>query len=64
METFHAIEMWDLFEAGNLSPDTALTGRHSRVETDPDVEAVLDEIAAAQLEAETRALAREAAELC
>jgi RIO kinase 1 len=59
METQFAIEMWDLFEAGNLEPDTVLTGQHSRLELDADVEAVLDEIAQAQLDAETRELVRD-----
>jgi len=61
LETSYAIEIWDLYEAGELTPDTPLTGRHSRVETEADVDAVLDQIDEARREAEARALGREAA---
>jgi RIO kinase 1 len=59
LTTEFAIEMWDLFEAGDLEPDSVLTGMHSRVETEADVEAVLDEIDAARLEAELRDIFRD-----
>ena len=59
--TEYAIEMWDRYEAGTLQPDSVLTGRHSRAFVPADVEAVLDEIAEARLNAETEELAREEA---
>ena len=62
LETQYAIEMWDLYEAGKLQPETILTGRHSRIDKEADVEAVLDEIEAARQEAEARQLGREEAE--
>ena len=61
LDTQYAIEMWDIYEAGELQPDTVLTGRHSRIEIAADVEAVLEEIEAARLEAEARQLGREQA---
>jgi RIO kinase 1 len=63
LETEYAKEMWDLFEAGDLLPDTVLTGRHGRIELEADVEAVLDEIDEARFEAEARERGREEAEL-
>lgn len=59
--TQHAIEIWDLYETGELHPDMVLTGRHSRVEGEADVDAVLDQIEEARREAEARRLGREAA---
>lgn len=61
-DTHYSFEMWDLFEAGTLKPDTVLTGRHSRIETDADVDAVLDEIEDARLEAELRVIGMEDAD--
>lgn len=58
-DTEYAIEMWDLYEAGDLHPDTILTGQHSRIEIEADVEGVLDEIEAARLDAELRELLRD-----
>lgn len=54
--TQFAIEMWDLYEAGELQPDTVLSGRHKRVYSAADVESVLDEIEMARLESELREL--------
>ena len=62
IETQYACEIWDLFEAGELQPDTVLTGWHSRVEATPDVAAVLVQIEVARQEAEARRLGREAAQ--
>jgi len=59
--TQYAIEIWDLYEAGELQPDSVLTGRHSRSYTDPDVLAVLEQIEEARHEAEARQLGREEA---
>ena len=61
METQFAREIWELYEAGDLQPDTVLTGRHVRREANADVDAVLDQIQEARLEAEARQLGREAA---
>ena len=57
-ETQFAVEIWDLYEGGELQPDTVLTGRHSRVEEAADVDAVLDQIDEARREAEARELGR------
>ena len=62
LETQYAIEMWDLYQAGNLRPDTILTGRHGRIESAADVEAVLDQIEEARQEAEARQIGMEVAE--
>lgn len=61
LDTQYAIEIWDRYEAGELQPDSVLTGRHSRVETDPDLQAILDQIEEARREAEIRQLGREEA---
>ena len=60
METQFAREIWDIYEAGDLHPDTVLSGRHVRREANADVDAVLDQIQEARLEAEARQLGREA----
>ena len=61
MQTQYAREIWELYEAGDLHPDTVLTGRHVRREAMADVDAVLDQIQEARLEAEARQLGREEA---
>jgi len=61
LDTQYAIEIWDRYEAGDLSPDTALSGRHARIEIDADVAAVLEQIEEARREAEARQLGREEA---
>jgi RIO kinase 1 len=45
--TKYAKEIWALFEAGNLNPNTELTGEFAEAEQAADVGAVLDEINAA-----------------
>ena len=60
-QTQFAIEMWDLYQAGELQAETALTGRHNRVEIEADVEAVLDQIEEARYEAQARELGRQEA---
>ncbi|WP_133178423.1 PA4780 family RIO1-like protein kinase [Shewanella decolorationis] len=56
LKTQYAKEMWALFEAGQLKPDTQLTGKFTEVLVDSDVNAVLDEIQAAYDEAQERKL--------
>ncbi|ESE39613.1 PA4780 family RIO1-like protein kinase [Shewanella decolorationis] len=56
LKTQYAKEMWALFEAGQLKPDTQLTGKFTEVLVDADVNAVLDEIQAAYDEAQERKL--------
>lgn len=45
--TKYAKEIWALFEAGNLNPNTELTGEFTEAEHTADINAVLDEINAA-----------------
>jgi RIO kinase 1 len=45
--TYYAEEMWALFEAGELTPDTELTGTFEFSDEDADVDSVLEEIKAA-----------------
>ncbi|MGL4616068.1 MAG: PA4780 family RIO1-like protein kinase [Shewanella sp.] len=54
--TQYAKEMWALFEAGTLKPDTPLTGQFTEVLVDADVGSVLEEIQAAYEEAQERKL--------
>lgn len=48
--TRYAEELWALFEAGELDPNTPLTGQFKRDERDVDVNAVLQQIEDAYLE--------------
>ena len=57
-EAEYARELWDRYETGTLEPDTVLTGKRIRQEAIADVDAVLEEIEEARLEAEERELAR------
>jgi len=50
----YAKEIWALFEAGNLNPETELTGTFVEEEHEVDVNAVLDEINAAFTEMQDR----------
>lgn len=54
LKTQYAKEIWALFEAGDLKPDTQLTGEFDEVLTDADVGSVLEEIQAAFEEAQER----------
>jgi RIO kinase 1 len=54
LETQYAREIWKLYEAGELTPDSALTGRFERDSTAPDVDAVLSQIEDERREAEAR----------
>ncbi|MCE0556401.1 MULTISPECIES: PA4780 family RIO1-like protein kinase [unclassified Motilimonas] len=59
LTTQYAKEMWALYEVGDLSPDTELTGEFVAPEHAANVESILDEIYAAQLEAEEKQLSIE-----
>jgi len=61
LETEYAREMWALFEAGELRPDTELTGLFTPETALPDSGAVLLAIDDARAEAERRQLGRELA---
>jgi RIO kinase 1 len=52
--TFYAEEMWTLFEAGELTSETQLTGHYEQPEDDADVDSVLEEIKAAFAEEQER----------
>lgn len=54
LTTQYAKEMWALFEAGELKPDTLLTGEFTEVLVEADVSSVLEEIQAAYEEAQER----------
>lgn len=58
-DTRYAREMWSLFEAGELLPDTPLTGEFQDDDHDADVGGVLREIEAARIDDERRRAARE-----
>jgi len=58
-QTEFAKEIWDLYEAGDLQPDSVLSGQHRRIEQAADVDAVMEQIDEARYEAEARALGRE-----
>lgn len=53
-KTQYAKEMWALFEAGELTPDTELTGEFDEVEHEADVDSVMEEIKAAFEEEQKR----------
>jgi RIO kinase 1 len=53
-KTYYAEEMWALFEAGELRPDTELTGEFTFSEEAADVDSVLEEIKAAFAEQQER----------
>ena len=60
LETDYADEIWDLYERGDLTPDTKLTGEFEHDETPADVDDLLRQIQDAIAEEEARK-AREAA---
>jgi RIO kinase 1 len=62
LETRYAQEIWKLYEAGELRPDSVLTGRFVQDAAAPDVNAVLDHIEEERREAEARQRRREAAD--
>ncbi len=59
--TKYAKEIWALFEAGNLNPNTELTGQFTESEQKADVGAVLDEINAAFAQMQERKERQQAA---
>ena len=61
-DTRYAREMWSLFEAGELLPDSPLTGEFEDDDHDADVGGVLREIEAARMDDERRRAGREEAE--
>jgi RIO kinase 1 len=61
LDTEYAREIWKLYEAGELTADSILTGRCARDSTAPDVNAVLDQIEAERREAEERQRRRDEA---
>jgi RIO kinase 1 len=61
LNTRYAPEMWALYKSGDLHPGTVLTGEFAEDVHEADVEAVLDDIEEARLEAEDRALRKAAA---
>jgi RIO kinase 1 len=54
LETEYAREIWALYEAGELTPDSALSGRFARDTSAPDVAGVLTQIEDERREAEER----------
>jgi RIO kinase 1 len=59
LETEYAREIWALYEAGELTPDSALSGRFARDTSAPDVAALLTQIEDERREAEERQLRRD-----
>lgn len=62
LKTEYAREIWKLYEASELTPDSVLTGRFTRDSSAPDVNAVLHQIEEERLEAEARRRRREEAD--
>jgi RIO kinase 1 len=56
LATRYGKEIWALFEAGTLQPDTPLTGRFERVEKAVDLDGVMQEIDDARFEEAARRL--------
>ena len=61
LDSRYAHEIWALYEASELTPETVLTGRYVEDLGPADVGVVLDHIEAARLEAEARQRGRELA---
>ena len=61
LDTWYGEEMWALYEAGELHPDTELTGTFVHDTTKPDLEGVRHAINDAREEALIRQQGREAA---
>jgi RIO kinase 1 len=62
LETEYAREIWKLYEAGELTPESVLTGLFERSAVAADVDAVLDQIEEERREAEERQRRRDAAD--
>ena len=56
LATDYGKEIWALYEAGRLQPDTPLTGHFEKDETTADLEGVMREIDDARLEEAARLL--------
>jgi len=54
LNTRYAEEIWALYETGELHPEVELSGEYDAVESDPDVDSVLEEIKQAMLEEQQR----------
>jgi len=54
LSTEYAREMWSLYEAGELTPETELTGKYDVEESEADIDAVMLEIKAALEEEEAK----------
>jgi RIO kinase 1 len=63
LQTEYAREIWKLYEASELKPDSVLTGRFARDSTAADVNAVLSTIEDERREAEARQRRRDEANL-
>ena len=61
LDTWYGEEMWALFEAGELLPDSPLTGQFTPDESSADLDSVRDAINEARFEALIRQQGREAA---
>jgi RIO kinase 1 len=61
LETEYAHEIWKLYEAGELGPESVLTGRFVHDPAQADVDAVLRQIEDERREAEARQRRRDAA---
>src|SRR6204780_2945195 len=59
LQTAYAQEIWKLYQAGVLAPDSPLTGRFTEQLAEADLGAVLDQIEDARREAEARQRGRE-----
>ena len=59
LETQYAHEIWRLYQATELKPDSALTGRFEHHHAAADLGAVFDQIEDARREAEARQRGRE-----
>jgi RIO kinase 1 len=62
LDTQYAREIWKIYESGDLTPDSVLTGRFDRDTSAPDVGGVLRQIDEERLEAEARQRRRDSAE--
>jgi RIO kinase 1 len=62
LQTNYALEIWTLYQAGTLTPESALTGRFTEQLAEADLGAVLDQIEDARREAEARQRGREETE--
>jgi RIO kinase 1 len=62
LTTDYALEMWSIYQRGELKPNTVLTGLYVHDPSRPDVEGILEHIETERREAEAKALRRKEAE--